>query len=130
MIFFLLAVAFMYVGRKLGWTLSRAVLYTAPAGLVVALCIGWGLLVAFAIRELLNWQQPGVILRWLFGYWLGAYVAVPNFGLFSRASITPEARGRHNLVSNVSMLVYIVASVALAYTMPYGAASVKYGWKR
>jgi hypothetical protein len=122
MLFVLIALLFMYVGRKLGWMLSRAVLYSAPTGVVVSLSIGWGVLVAFAIRELLNWQQPGLVLRWLFGYWCGGYVAVPDFGLFSPPTMPQEAQSRHHVIVSASSIAFIAVSVALAYAMPYPSA--------
>ena len=119
MAFFLLALIFMFVGRKLGWALSKSLLYTAPLFIALVLATLWGGLVAFGMRELLNWQQPGAILRWLMGYALGAYVAVPNYGLLVPPTIPDKATSRHDLVLNVPAVVYIGASIAFAYLLPY-----------
>ncbi len=117
MAFFLLAIFFL-VGRRLGWFLSRAFLYTAPVPLAIVLCVAWGGGVAGVIRLFINYQQPGVLLRWVMGYSLGAYVAVPNFGLLAESSIPDYARDRHLMVSTLPQFVYIVASVVLAFLMP------------
>ncbi len=71
------------------------------------------------MRGLLDWQQPGAVLRWIMGYALGAYVSVPNFGLLNESTIPEHAAGRHNLTSNLPLLAYIAMSVALAFLLPY-----------
>lgn len=117
MAYFLLMV-FLWAGRNLGWFLSRAFLYTAPVALAIVLCMAWGGGVAGVIRLFINYQQPGVVLRWVMGYSLGAYVAVPNFGLLVESSIPDYARDRHLMVSALPSFVYIVASIVLAFLMP------------
>jgi hypothetical protein len=118
MAFFFIMVGVMYVGRKLGWPLSRSILYTTSLPASIVLCIIWGVAVAAAIRGLIDWQQPGAVLRWIMGYALGAYVAIPNFGLLNEATIPPEARDRHLLVSTLPTVAYIASSVALAFLLP------------
>ena len=118
MAFFFIAFGFMYVGRKLGWSLSKPALYTAPIMVSVVLCVVWGAAVAATIRGLIDWQQPGIILRWVMGYALGAYVAVPNFGLLAESSIPAHAQNRHALISTLPSLVYVASSVALAFLLP------------
>jgi len=54
MAFFFMALVFMYVGRKIGWTLSKAVLYTSSpvtSGVVSAV---WGTCVALAMFSLIK----------------------------------------------------------------------------
>lgn len=118
MAFFFIALGFMQVGRKLGWGLSRSALYTAPIMGSVVLCVVWGVAVATAMRGLIDWQQPGTILRWVMGYALGAYVAVPNFGLLAESTIPAHAKNRHALISTLPSLVYVSSSVALALLLP------------
>lgn len=43
MTFFFLALVFMWIGGKLGWVLSRAVLYITPVAAIVALSLVWEL---------------------------------------------------------------------------------------
>jgi hypothetical protein len=95
MVFFFIAIIFMYIGRKLGWSLSRAVLYTSSpvtSGIISAI---WGVGVAFLIFSLIRWQHPNIILKIIMGYALGWYVAIPNFGLFHEGSIPDYAKERH-----------------------------------
>lgn len=120
MAFFFLTLLFMYIGRKLGWSLSRSVLYTAPVAAAVVLALALGVLVAFGMRGLLNWQQPGAVLRWIMGYALGAYVSIPNYGLLVPSSIPEAEVPRHNLISSVPELSYLATTIALAFFVPYG----------
>jgi hypothetical protein len=75
----------------------------------------WGAAVALAMRGLLNWQQPGLILRWIMGYALGGYVAIPNFGLLDKSTIRSYAEKRHLLVSTLPTVMYVACSVVLAF---------------
>ena len=114
MIFSLIAITGMYLGRKIGWAFSRAFLYSGKTGPALVACIVWGALIAALIRVLIVWQQPHWILKYLLGFALGAYVAVPNFGLVAESTIPPHAAKRHELISMLPLWVYILASVALA----------------
>ena len=118
MAFFFIALVFMYIGRKLGWALSRRVLYTAPLGGCILLCVVWGAAIAAALRGLIDWQQPGAVLRWIMGYALGAYVSVPNFGLFNERTMPPGAQDRHLLVSTLPTVVYVASSFCFAFLLP------------
>jgi len=115
--FILAGLALSFVGRKIGWVVSRAFLYTAPMHFVVGCCILWGLLVCFAIQGLIQWLQPGTVIRWIFGYLLGWYVAIPNFGLVLESTIPPKVRDRHLLVSVLPALVYIAVSLAFGFSV-------------
>src|SRR5437867_2993291 len=115
MLFFFLAIAGMYVGRRLGWALSKNVLYDAQVVLAIIVCTLWGALVAFALYALIQWQHPGLILKIVMGYALGSYVAIPNYGLISEAAIPNEALPRHKLISWVPLISFILLSVASAF---------------
>src|SRR3989442_8671983 len=86
-----LSLVFMYLGRRLGWALSKNVLYPLPEPTSGLISIIWGGLIALAVRLLIEWQHPHVALKIIFGFMLGAYVAIPNFGLFNETTIPPEA---------------------------------------
>lgn len=119
MAFFFIAFGFMYIGRKLGWALSRAVLYTMPIPASILICVLWGVAIAAAIRGLIILLEPIFILRWIMGYALGAYVAIPNFGLLDESTIPHHAQRRHLLISLLPSLAYIASSLALAFLLPY-----------
>lgn len=71
------------------------------------------------MRALLNRQQPGTVLRWVMGYALAAYVAMPNYGLLAEASIAANAAPRHALVSNLPLIAYVGAAIVFAFAFPY-----------
>jgi hypothetical protein len=116
-IFSLIAITGMYVGRKIGWAMSRAFLYSSKTGTTVIGCIVWGVLIAALIRGLIVWQQPHWILKYILGFALGAYVAVPNYGLVAEPTIPPHAIKRHELISLLPLWIYILASVAFAFLL-------------
>jgi hypothetical protein len=114
MVFFIVALLFMYLGRKIGWALSRRILYPASpiaAGLVSAV---WGIGVAFLMFVLIRWQNPNIVLKIIMGYALGWYISVPNFGIFQESSITDEERPRHIMISLGPPLAYITTMVVLS----------------
>lgn len=104
----------MYVGRKIGWALSKSILYTAPpiaAGIVSAI---WGVGVALSMFCLILWQEPNIVLRIIMGYALGWYVAIPNFALLQEGSIPEEAKPRHLMISCWPPVAYIVTMLTLS----------------
>jgi hypothetical protein len=114
MVFFFIAAIFMYVGRKIGWSLSKSVLYTASpvvAGIVSAI---WGVGVAVSMFCLIRWQVPNLVLKIIMGYALGGYVSIPNFGLFQEGSILEEAKPRHLMISTWPPVAYLVTIVTLS----------------
>ena len=117
MIFVLAAIAGMYVGRKIGWAVSKAFLYTSPTGVVVITCLLWGAAVAFAIHALIRWQQPNIVFKIIFGFALGAYVAIPNYGLIAESTIPDRMIHRHLLIWNLPFWTFILASVAFAFLL-------------
>lgn len=114
MVFFFVAMIFLYIGRKVGWALSRGVLYTASLPTLVLLCVVWGGAVALVVRFGIDAQQPQVVLRWIMGYALGAYVAIPNYGLVDKSTIPDEALVQDTLMTMVPLLTYIAGSIAMA----------------
>lgn len=115
LIFVFLAFVFMFVGRKVGWILSRGVLYRLAIGMTALLCLLWGVAGAFIIHILIAWQHPNLIVKIVFGYMLGAYVAVPNYGLVSESSIPLHAVQKHNIISLLPVFAYIAASIGFGW---------------
>jgi len=109
--FFVHALAFMFVGRYTGWALSRGVLFHVGLVTVVLICGLWGGLVAYGVRMLIDWQQPTVIVRWLMGYGMGAYVAIPDYGLLAE----PDAR--QALTTFCPLMAFGLMSALLARTL-------------
>ncbi len=114
MVYFIVTIVFMYVGRMLGWAFSRP-LYTASLATVVIFGIFWGVVVAGSVCGLIFWQEPGWILRWVMGYALGAYVSIPNYGLVDEATVPDETILQHVLLKLIPWVTYIASSIALAF---------------
>jgi len=118
MVFFFVALIGMYIGRKLGWFLSKNLLYAAPLGVTLAACVAWGTLAAFGIYSLIQWQHPNIVNRIIMGYALGSYVSCPNYGLLDESTVPREVMQRHVLVKIVPLVVYVLSSVAFAILLP------------
>ena len=116
------ALAFSYVGRMAGWSVSKAWLYTAPLPAAVAICLCWGAAVGVPMQALLSWLDPITALRWIFGYALGMYVAVPGFGLFDEATLSEESRVRHDIASLLPVAAYVGVMLAFGFgVLPWPA---------
>jgi len=117
MIFVLSAIAFMYFGRKLGWAVSKNILYVSPVSIVFAVCLFWGAGVACGVHALIALMAPNIVLKIILGFLLGAYIAIPNFGLIAESTIPPENMLKHHLISMLPLWIYIFASIALAWLL-------------
>ncbi len=113
--FVLLSLVLMYFGRRIGWRISRASLYGDPAAVIAVECVLWGGLIAFLIHALILWNHPHWILKSIFGFGLGAYVSIPNFGLVAESTIPPEGLKRHNLISLLPLWTFILSSIGFAF---------------
>jgi hypothetical protein len=109
--FFVYSMIFLYLGRRVGWWFSKSFLYTSQYSAL--LCLLWGAAIALIVRLLINWQNPHIILAIIFGYLLGAYVSIPNFGLIQEPSIPAYAISRHNKIKYFSLYCYIIMGIIL-----------------
>ncbi|MGH9500378.1 MAG: hypothetical protein ACRD3L_14650 [Terriglobales bacterium] len=114
--FALIAFVGMFVGRKIGWSLSKGFFYVAPMVLAVAGVAVWGIVVGYGMSYLIGATHPNLILRWILGFALGAYVAIPNFGLFNESTLPDSVMSRHFMISTLPLVTYIVTEVA-TYSM-------------
>jgi hypothetical protein len=114
MAFFFTCFVSTWVGRKIGWSLSRQFLYTSGWPVCILLCFGWASGVAYGLHVLILATHPGLLLK-IYGYGAGMYVSVPNFGLVNENSIPAYGRARHDFLRGVPSLMFIVASVAFAF---------------
>src|SRR5882724_11148628 len=105
----------MYIGRKIGWALSRSILYSASTAVTTLLCVGWGIAVASCIHILTALLQPNIIVEVIFGFLLGAYVAVPNYGLLAESSISTGARQKHRMIGTLPVFAYVLTLIALVW---------------
>jgi hypothetical protein len=111
--FILISLVFMVMGRKFGWSLSELIFYPAPAVISLINLIGWGVAVAWGMDVLIGWLHPNMVLKWILGFGLAAYVAVPNYGLLQESSIPDDKQTRHMLISWLPLIVYTATEIAL-----------------
>jgi hypothetical protein len=111
--FFLTMVVGMYIGRKIGWVFSRTILYHPKISnySTAIWCITWGILIAYLVHLSINLQHPYIIIKIIFGYALGGYVCIPNYGLVDESTLPFEKIYHHKLISNVSLTTYILAII-------------------
>jgi hypothetical protein len=111
--FVFVSFVFMMVGRKIGWSLSKLIFYPAPAVISFINLIGSGVAVAWGMSVLIGWLHPIVTIKWILGFALAAYVAIPNYGLLQESSIPDEKQMRHAMITWTSLIVYVVTEIAL-----------------
>jgi hypothetical protein len=116
MAFFVGCLFAIWIGRKIGWALSRSVLYTYSWVACVLICFAWAIGLAYGLRLFVLATQPALLLK-IFGYGAGAYIAIPNYRLFDEGTIPESEMPRHLLIKSVPSVVYIVASVAFAFAI-------------
>lgn len=114
--FFICCIVTPYVGRKLGWALSRHLFYATPWGIAVPLCLLWGVAIAFGFRHLVTCLHPNMILA-IIGFMAGGYVSIPDYGIGDVWQYPFGSKTRHDIVSNFPFLTYIVASVMFYFVV-------------
>jgi hypothetical protein len=97
----------MFIGRKAGWALSETMLYGGPLPLAISLCVAWGVLFGLGLHVLIREFQPGLIAL-VFGYGVGCYASVPNFGLFASGSIPSMMKDRGSLIDAAPWLAFAI----------------------
>lgn len=102
--------------RKVGWIMCRAFMYGASTLVCVLFLVIWGTAIAFGYRYVVLLLDPGWIVK-IIGYGSAAYVSVPNYGLFAEHTIPPEAQPRHQLISNLPWVIFIICSILFAFTI-------------
>lgn len=105
----------LWIGRRLGWWLSRTFLYTVPFAATVVLCLLWGGGVAYIVHALIRATQPNIVVKVIMGIGGGSYISVPNYGLINEAAIPAAAEPRHLFISTTPWIVFIVGSAVLGF---------------
>lgn len=119
MAFFLGVLFSTWIGRKIGWAISRGLLYSTNVAVCFVVCIVWGLGTAYALRLFMLATNPGLLLK-IFGYGGGAYISIPNHGLLDENTVPQSEMARHVTIKSVPFLVFIAASIAFAFFVSVG----------
>jgi hypothetical protein len=115
MIFVLISLLSLVPFRRLGWFISKNLLYWVPNLLTVPVCLLWGAFIAYLLHLLIGWQNPGLVVKIIFGYLLAAYLSIPDYGLFNESTMPPSAVVKNTTISFSSLGSYIAASIILAF---------------
>ena len=114
--FFICCIVAPYIGRKLGWALSRRLFYATPSAIAVPLVLLWGAATAFGYRHMVTGLHPNIILA-VIGFMAGAYISIPDYGMGDVWQYPFGPPTRHDIVSNFPFLTYIIASVAFYFVV-------------
>lgn len=110
----IMMLVFSQVGRKIGWALSKKFVYGLEITLEKALvfAFGWCVLIFVLDTMIINYFHPYWIVKWIFGYALGAYVASPNFGLVDENTIPIEyEKNKSQIVQTLPQALFIVLAI-------------------
>jgi hypothetical protein len=110
--FVAIVLAAMFIGRSLGWALSKEMLYGGPLPITIILCIIWGALFGYALHFLIRTFDPSAVAK-VFAYGAAAYVSVPNFGLSAKVPSVME--DRHFLIEVVPFIAFVAVSITLYF---------------
>ena len=102
------------VGRHAGWLYSKVFLYPLPTALSAVLCVGWGCLIAYLTRYLIEWQHVGIVAKVII-YGAAAYISIPNYGLFAEDTIPHDVEIKHQTINILPFPTFVLASIALAF---------------
>jgi hypothetical protein len=123
MAFFLGCLFSTWIGNRIGWAISRNLLYASSWAVSAVVCFAWGIGVAYALRLFILAAHPGLLLK-IFGYGAGAYIAIPNYGLLDESTMPDYKMPRHVFIKGVPMVLYIVASAVFAFSSSAVSSSI------
>jgi len=115
MVFALIIIFSIVPLRRIGWAISKNILYVMPLLFSIVLTIGWAFLISYLLHILIRWQNPNIIVKILLGYGFGVYLAIPNFALFDLNTLPPEEIKRTAFIYGASLGMFILGSIFLAF---------------
>lgn len=116
MIFLFGCLIALLIGRRLGWAISRNLLYSSGWFVCVVVCVAWGVGLAYGVRLFIIVTNPGLLLK-IFGYGAGIYISIPNYGLIADSTVAESEMPRHVVVKGLPWVLFIFASVIFAFRM-------------
>ena len=112
--FAIISILALWPVRRLGWFFTKVCLYPTPNIFAGAITAIWALLIALGTTVLIQWQNPSLWIRILFGYMLGGYLSIPDNGLLRKSSILPNEEARHSIIILSSIVSYSIFCVLLS----------------
>lgn len=114
-IYIVVSILVMYVFRRGGWFFSKKFYIKFTYFHTIAFCLFWGFITAVAISYLIYEFDPNILVKIIFGFLMGCYIAIPNYKLFDESSIPAKALKKHKALSIIPLLIYIVLVVIYAW---------------
>lgn len=108
-------VILLLLARRLGWRVSKRMLYFSADGALIIVGVLWGAGIALVVDALIHWLDPYSLVKWIFGYGLGAYASSPSFGLMNEATLPPGLAARYGVMTYGPVLVYVATLVVLHF---------------
>ena len=114
--FFISIMSFVYIGRKVGWFLTKYIFIVLTDGaLLRGLLVTWGFITFRVVMQINDSLNPNIFVFCLVAIPAGLYVAQPAYALFS--SFTHEQQVERVRFINFTPLVVYVCLLILAFVM-------------
>ena len=106
--------------RRIGWFISKNFLYfngpKKQAFFISILgTILWAIVIALLVNIMIQWLQPPIIIRIIFGYFGGIYLSIPNYGLFNIDALPPQELKRTTYMHVASLVVFIITTTFVIF---------------
>jgi hypothetical protein len=111
LLFFIISPLF----NRVGWRLSKNILYFSPTFISVSLTLVWGFLVFIIFNGVTNYFKPNFYFGLIYSLANGMYCANPAFGLFNENTLTADVLMKHKLINSVGIIIFIVLTLSNAY---------------
>ena len=122
--FILIMMVLIYAGRKIGWGLTKGLLYRLNKTIAVIILSLWGGGIGLAVGYL-DWNlNPHWVIKVIFGLFGGLYVAQPNYGLLQQQQsdvyVDLNMRNRDAFITLYSQICFaLVAGVMVYFNVAY-----------
>lgn len=108
LLFFIISPLF----NRVGWRLSKNILYVLPTPVSFTLTILWGFLVFFVFNIVANYFNPYFYFELFYSLLNGMYCSNPAFGLFKEDTITIDVLTKHKIINIVGVIVFVALTIS------------------
>ncbi len=115
--FILLSLISLFPFRRLGWILSKILYRLNNIIISIIFSVIWGSGIALIVIVGVNYYSPHIIIKIVFGYMLGGYLAVPNYGLVQESTASDSRFPNHFVISNLALIVFVIMCIIFSYTI-------------
>jgi len=98
--------------NRVGWKLSKNILYFSPTFISVILTLVWGFGVFIIFNGVTYYFKPNVYFGLIYSLLNGMYCANPAFGLFEEDTLTADVLTKHKLINSVGIIIFILLTLS------------------